>query len=134
MAELLRWNEMYSVQVQRFDWQHKRIFELLNDLQDAIGARGQRMLASLIEELLDGFRSHFAAEEKAMQQFAYPALERHRVEHQRLTAHLLDFKRKSDTGMVAVSSELITFLKTWLTHHILMVDKGYCPYMAGQEI
>ena len=130
MPGLFTWNEIYSVRHQRLDGQHKRLFEILYELEDSIDIRGQRMMASMVEELVDFFRSHFAAEENAMQQAAYPGYERHRLEHQRLLAHLLEFKRKFDAGTVAVSSELITFLKTWLQHHILTVDKAYCPYLA----
>jgi hemerythrin len=129
MSERLTWNDLYSVHVQRLDGQHKRLFEVLNELEVAINTRSPRVVSSLVEELLDSVRAHFAAEEEVLRQTAYPGLERHRAEHQRFTTDLLDSKRKVDGGLLVVSSELITYLQTWLRHHILSVDKGYCPYL-----
>ena len=132
MPDFLPWSDIYGVRIQKFDVQHKALFRIVNDLHQAMGTGGNRGVASALNELIDFFQTHFAAEESAMQQHGFAGLDRHRAEHAQLTGHLADFKRKFDAGKVTVSLELLTFLQAWIKHHILLTDKTYSSHLTAQ--
>ena len=72
---LFTWNESYSVSVKSMDDQHKRLFDLINQLHDAMNAgKGKQMVGLVLKEMLEYTRTHFTAEEKVLERLAYPGL------------------------------------------------------------
>jgi hemerythrin len=128
---LLEWNDTFSVGVDFFDGQHKRLVGLLNDLHDAMRVgKGAEVMGRVFQSLVDYTVHHFADEESAMEQYGFSGLEAHRREHEQLTRQVLDYKTKFETKQVLISIELLDFLKGWLTHHIMETDKLYGPTLA----
>jgi hemerythrin len=135
MAELIPWNDIYSVNIQRFDTQHKTLFKLINKLNDGmVGGMGFRSMNAALNDLVEFLRTHFTDEESAMQKFGYPGYELHAAQHQQFTRNVLDFKQKFGTGKVTVSHELLTFFQTWLQQHILRSDRAYGSFLAGKGV
>ena len=123
---LLSWNEKYSVGVKQFDDQHKKLFELLNTLYDAMTAgKGKEVLGPVLSQLADYTVMHFKMEEESFKKYAYPAQLEHKQEHDALTKQVLEFKNKFASGNAFITTELMNFLKGWLNHHIMEVDKKY---------
>jgi len=63
-----------------------------------------------------------------MRQKNYPALTAHIAEHTKLVhrvAELQEGLRKDDV----LTIEVMTFLRDWLTTHIMKVDKQYEPFL-----
>jgi len=135
MPELVTWNDIYSVQIQRFDAQHKLLFKIINRLNDAMEtAKTPRATAGALNELVDYLRTHFADEENAMKKFGYPGYDRHSVEHQQFNQQMQDFRQKFVAGKVAVSDEMMQFIQTWLKQHILRTDRAYSSFLVGKGI
>jgi hemerythrin len=42
----------------------------------------------------------------------------------------MDFQKRYQAGQVALSVEMMNFLKDWLTNHIVETDKRYIPYLT----
>jgi hemerythrin-like metal-binding protein len=123
---LIEWKDEYSVCVNRFDREHKKLFSLLNDLNDAMSqGRGRFVVQGVLHELLDYTRQHFAAEEDAMRSVAFPGLQLHIAEHRELTAKVAKFAAEYSKGDTIITIDLLYFLRDWLDKHILGTDHRY---------
>ncbi len=66
--------------------------------------------------------THFATEEKLMEDFGYPEYKEHKREHESLLLDIFEINslyNKKDIG----ADILLNFLKDWLICHILDTDK-----------
>ena len=122
---LIEWKEEYSVSVKRFDADHKKLFSLLNALSDAMAkGHGRFVIQSVLHQLIDYTRQHFAAEEIAMRTVAFPGLASHAAEHRALTAKVEKFAAECGEGKI-ITIDVLYFLRDWLDHHILVTDRKY---------
>jgi hemerythrin len=132
---LFPWKEAYSVKIGVIDMQHKGLVNFLNELHQAmIEGRGKDVLGKILANLIKYTQVHFAAEEKLMQSHGYPGYPLHKPEHDRLTAQVLDFQRKFQSNEIALTIEVMEFLKDWLSKHILGSDKKYGPFLNAQGV
>lgn len=70
---LIQWSEDLSVGVKRFDDDHQRLFEMINDLNDAmLRGKGREALNDIITGLEEYAKTHFSAEEKLFAEYEYP--------------------------------------------------------------
>ncbi len=121
---LFTWKDEYAMSVPRIDAQHRRLFELAGNLHSAmLAGQAKSILGGLLDALIDYTREHFDTEESLMQRHAYPGYSRHKIQHDDLTRTVLAFRRDFESGKVAVSVELLGFLKEWLAHHIAESDQ-----------
>jgi hemerythrin-like metal-binding protein len=128
---LFEWNPKYSVGVELFDDQHKRLFSLLNQLHDGMhyGHR-EAILHTVLLELTIYIEEHFSAEEAAMAFHGYSGIAAHRAEHDKLRAEVQSFLRKCEAGELTLNVEIVNFVLEWLTVHIMKTDKEY-SYLLG---
>lgn len=123
---LFEWTPEFSVSVQRFDSEHKKLIGLINELNDAMAAgRGRTVLAHVLQELADYVRRHFAAEEEAMRRAGYKGLESHIAEHRKLTEQVTIFFEEFSSNAGTSPVDLLFFLRNWLQRHILETDRSY---------
>lgn len=128
------WNDSYSVKVGILDTQHKKLFKVVQELQDAMKAgHGKEKAGEVLGRLIEYTVYHFGAEEKLMENHGYPALAEHRAEHKALTDKVLAFKKQYEAGNGAILP-LMTFLQEWLTNHILTVDQKYSDFMNAHGV
>jgi hemerythrin len=120
------WKEEYRVDEARIDEQHKRLFEIAGRLHEAMrtGA-GHGAMAPVLDELIAYTRTHFGTEESLMRTNAYPGFAAHRAEHEGLTERVLEFRRQFREGKVALTVEMLQFLKEWLVRHIGQSDRRF---------
>jgi len=131
---LLTWGPGYSVGVPAMDSQHKTLFGMLNELHDAmLSGRGQQATRPLLKKLVEYTREHFSAEERAMSLAGYPALGKHRADHEALTRKVQEYVVRLDSGEVAINLHLLNFLREWLSKHIQQTDKEYGPWVSGKR-
>jgi hemerythrin len=126
---LFEWDSSYSVSVAEIDKQHQKLVAMINDLNDAMKqGKGKDILAGIIGELFTYAGNHFANEEKYFDKFAYPAAASHKLEHNNFVKKVSEFKNSFDSGQLALTIEVINFLKDWLKNHIQGTDKKYGPF------
>ena len=68
---------------------------------------------------------HFGAEEKLMIEKNYTGLAFQKSEHSAFVKKALEFQKDINSGKLAVSLDVLNFLKDWLTNHILISDMKY---------
>ncbi|MBI3592188.1 MAG: hemerythrin family protein, partial [Nitrospirae bacterium] len=78
--------------------------------------------------------THFANEENMMKTHAYPDYLKHKAEHDNLTKQALDLQKQHKEGKPVLTIELMTFLKNWLSNHIMGTDKKYSPFLNSKGI
>lgn len=120
------WDQSYSVQVQRLDAEHQQLFAIINQLYEAMKAgRGSQALQDVLQKLLRYTEQHFSGEEALLRQANYPELDAHVAKHREFTGRIRDFSKQYASGAVALSVEILDFLKNWLSQHIMATDHKY---------
>ena len=112
------------------DAQHASLFEAVNRLHDAMRAgRTREEQAGILAFLRSYTVEHFNTEEAFMAESAFPGLEHHRAEHERLLGQVQDLEARYATGSMTLSIMVMHFLKDWLTHHIAEEDQALAEHL-----
>lgn len=132
---LFKWSAEYSVGVNEFDEQHKKLMGMINELHSAMkSGRSKEAFEPLFDGLIDYTTKHFRAEEKLMQEHSYLSYTVHQKEHTQLIMQVLEFWEKYKQGNIGLGVELLTFLTKWLQHHIKGTDKQYGAFFNAKGI
>ncbi len=132
MKSFIVWNDQLSVGIEEIDEQHKILIRLINRMHEAIHQRrGSDVVESILAELAEYTRIHFAVEESLMRILNFPGYEEHHDQHEALTQQLADLQAKIASGKRAIGFELMHFLKTWLSRHIMEEDMQYSGFFLA---
>lgn len=131
MAEL-QWSSDYSVGVESVDWEHRQLFDMMNELEAAIESRKGQEIGHFLTGLLVYTREHFVNEENLMLQINYPDYLAHKAEHEKLTNRAMELIESDSTAESTLT--LLQFLKDWLRLHILGWDMKYKKYMRAAHL
>jgi len=135
MRDMFEWNASYSVNIGSIDAQHQNLFAIGRELYAAMNAgQGKSVLAKILDRLIQYTSVHFAHEERLMKLHNYRDYEAHKAEHDALTKQVLQFQRDFQNGRVAMSIQLLQFLKEWLAQHINGSDKRYAPALREKAV
>ncbi len=130
----LPWKDEYSVGISKFDEQHKKLFEYINDLADAISTVAEHaVMKNIVRELIDYTRIHFRDEELNLQTHGFEDYKQHKLEHDQLTKEVVDFALEF-CSKPELANKMMGFLKNWITHHILESDMKYKEFLQGKAI
>jgi len=120
------WQDSFSVGVKEMDDQHKKLIAILNHLHDAMkSGKATKEISLIIDEMVEYTKFHFIAEEKLMDEKKYIGLASQKAEHAAFVKKAQEFQSEVNSGKLAVSLDVLNFLKDWLTHHILIIDMKY---------
>ncbi len=135
MSEFITWSDELSVGIEEIDEQHKVLVNLINRMHDAIAQHhGSDTVKEILVELADYTKIHFAVEESLMRILDFPGYEEHKDIHDELLAHVVMLHEKVVSGKTAISFELMYFLKSWLTKHILEEDTQYSAFFLASGV
>jgi methyl-accepting chemotaxis protein len=134
-ASLMQWGPQYSINVRMFDDQHKRLIDMVNQLNDAMNSgKGFDVLKSILGGLIEYTVTHFDDEERLLTKNNYPDLAAHKKEHEALKKTAVELQQKFHGNSTALSSEVMVFLKNWLVTHIQGSDKRYAQFLNSKGI
>ena len=132
---LFVWSDRYSVQVEMCDNQHKKLFEIINRLADAMRiGKGQDIVTKTVGELLMYTRTHFQQEEALLRKTGYPQLAAHQELHRRFVADVEALDREAKAGRTANSVQVLNLLRDWLLNHIQKTDRMYSSHLNAAGI
>ncbi len=133
---VMEWTKKLSVGLAELDDDHKQLIRIINQLGTEYPPEERR--AALRQSLVALRRYaefHFAREEKVLMACAYPHLEEHRGEHRDFVQRILELTRQFDADPEStseiVNQDLLSFLRDWLSHHIMTEDKAYAPIIEN---
>ncbi|MCW8928651.1 MAG: bacteriohemerythrin [Gammaproteobacteria bacterium] len=125
-SRYLVWKDEYSVGVEEMDNDHKKLLNLINQLQTAVNYyTGKEFEEKALDELVDYTKTHFKKEEKLMEDNDYADFDAHKLQHEKFIGKVNEFieEYKKDADVTVVKT--LEFLKAWLIEHINGTDKEY---------
>jgi hemerythrin len=134
MEELfIKWRPDFNLGIQEIDEQHKKIVELINQLNEAfINKVAHEHLGNILDEMTRYADYHFKTEEKLFSQYNYPFTSEHIQMHKDFKRKVADFRDKFDKNL-PVTFRVLNFLRKWLTNHILDVDREYVDIVRSNR-
>lgn len=124
---LLLWEDYLLTGNKTIDRQHKRLFDLVNEL-DTAQEQNERKEAFL--NLYHYTREHFNAEESLMQKSNYPDFKAHKKLHEELLGQLSIVASQPLTNFERYTSFRV-FIDKWLIDHIEKEDKAFGLFMKN---
>ncbi|MEE4241211.1 MAG: hemerythrin family protein [Desulfopila sp.] len=127
----MKWSDDYKIGLAAIDSQHKRLFELIGDLNSALraglsGAHLEKLLSSL-----DQYKTrHFQLEEKYMKECSYPGLAEQQEAHAYFSARFVELGEEMQrTGMTSVIVNAVKEeLSQWVQEHVTGLDMQFGRY------
>jgi hemerythrin len=131
----VEWRDEYSVGIASIDEQHKRLLNLINQLQTAAHYHTEEAFVDrALDELVDYTKTHFGYEEGLMEQNGYPDLEAHKGEHQAMIKQVGESIERYKSDPDQTIEDIVQYLKKWLINHINGTDKGYSGFLVGKGV
>ena len=130
------WSDEYEIGLPVIDAQHKRLFKLINEVNEAIETG---LKASNIEALLVGLEEyktrHFQMEEKYMVECNYPGLEEQQKAHADFSNRFRELGEEvAKTGITpTVVRAIKAELAGWLQEHVTGLDLKFGEYYLQQK-
>jgi methyl-accepting chemotaxis protein/hemerythrin len=134
-SKFMVWDDSYSTGVDKFDKQHQKLMDLVNNLFRAMQqGQSNAVLAGILNELAEYTDFHFKSEEEAFEKFGYPDTNEHKKIHADLVNKVMDFIKQFQNGNAAVDFNLLSFLQDWLNIHIKVEDKKYGDFLKNKVV
>ena len=134
-AQKMEWYDRYSVKIPLFDSQHKKLLEMINELNESMQSmKGDEVISSVIDKMGGYTQHHFTSEEKYMKKYKFPKMKAHIEAHHGFIEELGNFKKKMRGSRLLVSIEALLFLKDWLIKHIMGMDKEYSGFFLKKGL
>lgn len=129
------WSDRFALGIDLIDQQHKVLFRLIDQLARAIQDEiSEAELQTIFAELHNYTLTHFATEERLMAQYAYPADQDHRANHQTLENSLEQLVERARNGEPLVSIQTMNFLRLWLYNHIDGTDRQFADFLKAKGV
>ncbi len=126
----LTWDESYSVGISVLDEDHKRLLNLINQLQTAAHYHtSDEYEQEAFDTLIDYTKNHFRREEELMEKHQFPGLQAHRLQHQEMIGEVDRLVSAYQKDRDATIEGAISYLQTWLLRHINGTDKEYSAFL-----
>lgn len=123
---IIIWNESYNLGIEEIDRQHRKLVNIINELNDGMEFEGNsREIMTLLDQLIDYTHYHFASEEQYMLLKDYDAqdFKTHQGEHIAFLKKIREKQSQCHNDPENVSDELLDYLVDWMVNHILGEDK-----------
>lgn len=124
---LFQWEERFSVSNSDIDSDHKRLFELLASLHEAMSqGKGKSIIIRTVDELFDYSNYHFKKEEALLLKVNFHGLSEQKKAHSAFLQHVQEFRKKIDDGKEGfITVDVQNLLVEWLKNHICVLDLQY---------
>ncbi len=128
------WDPTLETGNELVDSQHKQLFELINELHDAIvDGHALETQQSILDRLLAYAETHFLDEEKLMASVGYPELAAQQEMHREYTFETNRLAENARASEMVLPITLAVFLHEWLAKHIRIEDRKIGEYIRSQE-
>ncbi|MDT8447954.1 MAG: bacteriohemerythrin [bacterium] len=132
--EITKWDQRFSLGIDQIDEQHKRLFELIGNLEQVLM---DLSLRKALNDLIEYTETHFSYEQMMLDQAGYPAFDAHLGEHEKFTGTATQTYDQINQDLRSINKKgahLAAFLRDWLTQHIMKTDKQYVDFMKDKPI
>lgn len=143
MAEenLITWNNSLELGLTIVDEEHKILIQLINELhvinnlnKVSMSQPRDALLKCALRKLADYTQTHFVVEEEFMRVYKYPETDEHRRAHQAFIDRIASLTESIEDGGIDLPNSLMSFLKNWLSAHILQIDKKLVNFLVAKGV
>ena len=130
--DVISWNNSYSVGVEKIDSQHKKIFELINNLYAAQNSPDVSAdIGKSLEDMASYVEYHFETEKSYLD--TLPEFKEHEKEHWQFTKKTMQLvKAYKDSPKDKMIVTIVEFLCGWLNNHILETDVQHFQILSSK--
>ncbi len=130
----ISWTDDLSVHIPSVDAQHKNLVGIINNLYDSMQVgKANGVMRKILGDLADYTVTHFSYEERLFKQYAYPDAATHQSSHASLVTQIRELQKQLEGG-APISIKTFSFLKKWLTEHIMKDDQKYSQFLRAKGI
>jgi hemerythrin len=120
--------------VDQIDSEHKaQIGLLLAFEQSLLAGDGKDDLVIILDRLIEFSDLHFLSEQMLMRMTAYPGIDAHELDHDRLLAQVRKLQTSFNTGNRELTESDVTTLKLWLADHIRGMDSAFAQFLIEKN-
>jgi hemerythrin len=115
----VQWNNSYKTGEETIDSQHRKLFRLFNQLQNAMkNGIEDKQTTTTLKELIEHTKTHIHDEEQLMAEIEYPGLVDHQTKHRELAQKMGQLLVKLKTDKIIDPQEIGVLLNDWVNVHI----------------
>ena len=130
---MITWREEYSVGYEEFDNQHKKLINIINEIQPLLNNKeisDEKLyveISDVLSKLLDYTEYHFESEEELFEKYDYKHTAEHKELHHRFFMKITELLANLvlDEDLRGIVSKTDAYLKEWLLSHIQGADQKY---------
>jgi hemerythrin-like metal-binding protein len=121
--ELITWRDEFSLGIPSVDYEHRELISLINELYENYTVHGSDVTTQdFLGELYAKIASHFALEEKIMQERKYDQYREHKSEHEKLLDEIRDFMEDIENHHAFPEGVFRNLLEVWFLAHFKSMD------------
>jgi hemerythrin len=133
------WDDKYNFDIDEIDCQHKKFFEIADELNNLVLANDNYdkfdEISAIYIELQKYAIYHFETEEQLMVKTSYPNYQEHKKEHDDFADKILSFYLDSfDQDKNNALKELLDFVYKWIISHMFNSDMKYIVHFENHGI
>ena len=123
---LINWGPKLEIGIVIIDSQHRRLVDLINQLDEAISeGRGTEVVGETLEGLIDYTHTHFRTEQELLKKHNYEDFTLHCREHRIFTDQIEIYRDRLNAGSLRLSGDVMAYMRGWLLTHIGSSDRAY---------
>ncbi len=137
---MLNWRDEFTCNNEDIDKQHKRLFELINDLYGFVKVKDGHdrydEIVDIFRELSDYTVYHFGHEEGLFEKHGYDPINTklHKLEHKSFINKVSEIDLdKVDENQRGISMEVVLFAAKWVEQHILDTDLKFAAFLKAMN-
>ena len=120
---LIKWREEYSTGISGVDYEHQELILLINSIYEMLGDSSEKpSIINCLGDIYGQISSHFALEERWMEQHNYDEYKDHRDDHERLLDDLGEITDDIEASSELNTEQLREKLDTWFLLHFKTHD------------
>ena len=105
----ISWLNVYNTGIAKIDEQHKKLVQMINDLELTKGKENEsQILRDVFYRLVDYTHYHFAQEEILMGEAEYPRTAIHKQQHKDLIDQIVSMLEALKSGELVMGEKLMT--------------------------
>lgn len=129
-----KWTKAYAVFLPDVDAEHRNVFHLAGELQEAVLARADTaQVLERLRALIAATEDHFSHEERRMREAHYPSYGWHKQQHDTVRKRMIQFLPLIESGDEETGILLLEFLAGWLKDHTTLTDRMMGAYLRNHD-
>ncbi len=127
----MKWNRDFAIGIAVIDAQHRKIFEHLLAIENAVAKRDPwHILRFQLGELASYMTFHLAVEEALLEIVGYPGRPDHLESHAEIQRRIAELEEALKQNPKA--ENLVGFFENWFLGHVLAADRDYADHIKRE--